>query len=286
VVSVITATTAQPEIPELCLYSLLSRTTYRDFEVLVMVSESVVSKPERASLLRRFSKKSRLRISVYPDQTFNYSWVNNWGASQASGDVFCFLNDDTEVISPDWLEQLVARISLPGVVAAGPLLSYPDGTIQHAGVILGLGGVAGHACVHEPRNSCGYFGRACLEQDVSAVTAACMAVRADAFRSVDGFDEAMPLAYNDVDFCLRLRAAGRRIVWTPTVELIHRESMSLGRHDSRKNAAQFARDVAIMHQRWGALLQADPFYSPNLSLDRAYALAFPPHISSVQNLFR
>jgi hypothetical protein len=156
------------------------------------------------------------------------------------------------------------------------MLYYPDGTIQYAGVVLGLGGVAGHACVCEPRGSKGYCGRACLEQDVSCVTAACIAIRARVFRTLGGFDDKMPLAYNDVALCLRLRSAGWRIIWTPAAELVHRESASLGRHNEGPRADQFKRDVALMRQRWGSLLQADPFYNRNLSLKEVYRLSFPP----------
>ncbi len=275
-VSVIIATTAQPDIAEACFTSLLQRTTYDDLEVLLLVNRSVLDVSERADFLRRIAEEPRVRVIDYPDRPFNYSAVNNFGAAQASGQVLCFLNDDTEVVTADWLEVLVSRVSLPQVAAAGPMLYYPDGTIQHAGVVLGLGGIAGHACLHEPRGSRGYFGRACLEQDVSCVTAACMAIRADVFRTLGGFDEKMPLAYNDVDLCLRLRSAGWRIIWTPVAELVHRESASFGRHNQGPRAEQYAHDVALMRQRWGPLLHADPFYNVNFELERGYGLAFPP----------
>jgi GT2 family glycosyltransferase len=279
-VSILVATTAQPDLAEPCLRSLFERTTYSNWEVLLLVSERVLQLPERAALLQRFAERPNVRVIEYPDRPFNYSWVNNLGAAQASGDILCFLNDDTELIAPDWLEQLVARVSLPRVAAAGPMLYYPDGTIQHAGVILGLGGIAGHACHREARGTCGYFGRACLEQQVSCVTAACMAIRAEVFRTLGGFDEGLPLAYNDVDLCLRLRAAGWRIIWTPAAELMHHESASLGRHDRGAHAKQFACDVALLRKRWGSILEADPFYNRNLSLQRAYRLAFPPRHSA------
>jgi GT2 family glycosyltransferase len=275
-VSILVATTARPDLVEPCLTSLFERTSYGNWEVLLLVNKRVRQLPERAALLNGFTERFNARVIDYPDQPFNYSRVNNLGAAQAAGDILCFLNDDTEVMTADWLEQLVARVSLPQVAAAGPMLYYPDDTIQHAGVILGHGGVAGHACHREPRGSFGYFGRACLEQDVSCVTAACMAIRADVFRTLGGFDEGMPLAYNDVDLCLRLRAAGWRIIWTPAAELVHHESASLGRHDAGPQAKQFARDVALMRQRWESVLQADPFYNRNLSLERGYQLAFPP----------
>jgi len=253
-VSVIIATTAQPDIAELCFTSLLLRTTYDDLEVLLLVNRAVLQVSERADFLKRIAEKPRVRVIEYPDSPFNYSAVNNFGGAQASGQVLCFLNDDTEIITADWLEILVSRVSLPQVAAAGPMLYYPDDTIQHAGVVLGLGGIAGHACLHEPRGSRGYFGRACLEQDVSCVTAACMAIRADVFRTLGGFDEKMPLAYNDVDLCLRLRSAGWRIIWTPVAELVYRESASLGGHDQGPRAEQYAHDVTLMRQRWGPLL--------------------------------
>jgi GT2 family glycosyltransferase len=280
-VSVLIATTARPDLVEPFLQSLFERTRYDNWEVMLLVNESVRQLPERSVLLNKVVERPNVRIVEYPDRPFNYSWVNNLGAAQASGDVLCFLNDDTEVIATDWLDQLIARVALPQVGAVGPILYYPDGTIQHAGVILGLGpsGIAGHACHHEPRGSQGYFGRACLEQDVSCVTAACMAIRAEAFREVGGFDEAMPLAYNDVDLCLRLRVAGWRIIWTPAAELVHHESASLGRHDTGERAEQYARDIALMRQRWQSILNADPFYNRNLSLQHGYKLAFPPRPS-------
>jgi O-antigen biosynthesis protein len=275
-VSVIIATTARPDIAEPCFTSLLQRTTYDNLEILLLVNRSVLDVSERADFLKRIAEEPRVRVVDYPDCPFNYSAVNNFGAAQASGNILCFLNDDTEIVTADWLEILVSRVSLPQLAAAGPMLYYPDDTIQHAGVVLGLSGIAGHACLHEPRGSRGYFGRACLEQDVSCVTAACMAIRADVFRRLGGFDENMPLAYNDVDLCLRLRSAGWRIIWTPAAELVHRESASLGRHDQGPRAEQYAHDVTLMRQRWGPLLQADPFYNVNFGLERGYGLAFPP----------
>jgi GT2 family glycosyltransferase len=279
-VSILIPTTAQPALLKPCLDSLLERTSYENFEVLLLLNELGTRLSGGADLLKRLTENSRVRVLAYPDRPFNYSWVSNWGARQASGDVLCFLNDDTEVITGDWLEHLVARVLLPGVAAAGPILYYPNDTIQHAGVVLGFGGgVAGHACHREPRGARGYFGRACLEQDVSCVTAACLVMRSDVFNALHGFDETMPLAYNDVDLCIRLRQAGWRIIWTPMAELYHHESASIGRHNSGERAEQFLRDVALMRQRWGPILDTDPFYNRNLSLDRPYKLAFPPRRS-------
>src|SRR6185369_8821997 len=275
-VSILIATTARPEIIASCLSSLFERTSYPNWDVALLVNQNVRSMPERYRLLDDFARRPNAHVVEYADRPFNYSWVNNYGAAQATGDILCFLNDDTEAITPDWLQQLVARVSLSQVAAAGAMLYYPDDTIQHAGVVLGLSGVAGHACHGARRGSRGYFGRAVLEQDVSCVTAACMAIRADVFRAHGGFDETMPLAYNDVDLCLRLRGAGWRIVWLPTAELYHHESASFGRHDRGASSTQYARDVAVMRERWGSALAADPYYNPNLSLVHGYRLAFPP----------
>ena len=284
-VSIVMATTARLDIVEPCLKSLVEKTRYDNWDVILMVNERDRQLPERDAFLSDLAKRPNVQVATYADRPFNYSWVNNLGAAKTPADILCFLNDDTEVITADWLDVLVARVSLPRVAAAGPMLYNPDGTIQHAGVILGLSGIAGHACAREPGGSRGYFGRACLEQDVCCVTAACMAVRADIFRTVGGFDEAMPLAYNDVDLCLRLRTAGWRILWTPAAELLHRESASLGRHSVGAGAEQFARDVALMRQRWQSVLDADPYYNRNLSLEREYRLAFPPRTPASDNLW-
>jgi hypothetical protein len=253
-------------------------------EILLLVNERHRNAPGQLELFDRLSATQRVRVLAYPDRRyrpFNYSAVNNWGAGQASGDLLCFLNDDTTVITPAWLERLATRASLPDVAAAGPMLFYPNDTIQHAGVILGLSGIAGHACHGQSRGNCGYFDRACLEQDVSCVTAACMMIRRSVFQDLGGFDEQLAVAFNDVDLCARIRARGWRILWTPTVELYHHESPSTGRHDSRERAGQFASETALMRKRWGPVLDSDPYYNPNLSLRRQFHLAFPPRHHAV-----
>jgi GT2 family glycosyltransferase len=277
-ISVLIPTTGAERLLEPCLQSITTLTSYENFEILLLVNERHHKEPEKIGLWDRLAATPRVRLLSYADHPFNYSWVNNWGAGQASGELLCFLNDDTIVITPQWLERLAARVVQPGIAAAGPLLLYPDDTIQHAGVILGLSGIAGHACHRQPRGSCGYLGRCCLEQDVSCSTAACLMIRKAVFQELRGFDEALPIAFNDVDFCIRLRAAGWRIVWTPTVELYHHESASVGRHDSPARGDEFPAAVALMRKRWGAVLDSDPFYNPNLSLRRGFNLAFPPRL--------
>jgi GT2 family glycosyltransferase len=280
-VSILVPSVCDARLLEPCLHSLLTLTLYEPFEILLLVNERHRRQPEKSALIERFAADPRLRVLAYPDRPFNYSWVNNWGARQAAGALLCFLNDDTSVITPEWLARLAARVSLPGVAGAGPMLRYPDDSIQHAGVILGLSGVAGHACHGLPKGDCGYLDRACLEQDVSCLTAACLVMRKDVFLGVGGFDEELPIAFNDVDLCVRVRAAQWRLIWTPAAELYHHESTSVGRHDSPQRAAEFAHAVALMRKRWGPVLDADPYYNPNLSLRRAYHLAFPPRLPKI-----
>jgi GT2 family glycosyltransferase len=263
-----------------CMESLFARTTYPDFEVLLVVSSIRFENAAQREYLEQLKSNPKIRILRYEDRPYNFSWLNNWAESQCSGEVLCFMNDDIEVVTPDWLEKLLARLTLDKVGAVGPMLYYPDDRIQHAGVILGVGGVAGHGFIRMPRGSDGYFGRAGLEQDLSCVTAACMLMRRDAFQALNGFNEDLSVAFNDVDLCVRLRNAGWRIIWTPQVELIHHESATLGRHDSPERQTQFRREVKLMRDLWGAELDSDPFYNPNLSLQtNRFTLAFPPRIA-------
>jgi GT2 family glycosyltransferase len=276
-VAIVILSTCKRELIEPCVQGLLELTRYPDFELLVATHAGALAAGETAAWLKALQGDARVRVLAYPDRPFNYSWANNWAAAQSAAPVICFMNDDIEVVAEDWLDKLVARVALDRVGAAGPMLYYPDDTIQHAGVILGVHGVAGHQFRRQLKGTFGYFGRAAVEQDLSCVTAACMVVRRSAFTAVGGFNEALPIAFNDVDLCLRLRAAGWRIIWTPAVELYHHESASLGHHDAPERRAQFERDVAKMRADWGEVLDCDPFFNPNLSLDSSdYDLAFPP----------
>lgn len=249
------------------LGAVLAGSTYPRFEVLLAVGVGDAARPEAATHLAALNGDERLRVVAYERTPFNYSWVNNHAARQARGDYLCFLNDDVTPIAPGWLEEMVLRARLPAVGAVGAMLYYPNDTIQHAGVILGTGGVADHAHRHLRRGSPGYFGRAALDQDLSCVTAAAMVMPRRLFEEIGGFDEALPCAFNDVDLCLRIRRAGQRILWTPQAELYHHESLTFGPHDSPERTEQFHKDVAEMRRRWAAELDADPFYNPNLSRD-------------------
>ena len=277
-VSIIVPTTARPDLVGMCLSSLLAETRYPNYEVLVAVDENNAKIDERRRLLDEFSNDARVRVLVYPPERFNYARVNNRAVHAARGTLLCLLNDDVQVISPDWLEVLVARACLDGVGAVGAMLYFPDGRMQHAGVIIGSGGTANHAHQPLPRGSGGYFARAALEQDLSAVTAACMVVRREVFEALGGLDEGFEIAFNDVDFCLRVRRAGWRILWTPQAELLHHESASVGSPTDPARAAHFAGEVARMRQIWGESLDDEPFYNPNLSLvaSMMFTLASPP----------
>jgi len=260
-----------------CIDSVLAVTTYPNFEVVVVDNSS------RSLPTLDFLRANDDRVTVIRDERpFNYSAVNNAAVHRTSGEIVCLLNDDTEVISEDWLTEMVAHVLQPGVGAVGAKLYYDDGRIQHGGVVLGIYGVAAHVYRLSDRRSAGYFGRLQLAQHLSAVTAACMVVRREAWDRVGGLDEgSLPIAFNDVDFCLRLREAGWGIVWTPYAELYHHESVSRGPDNIGPRASEFAREIDYMQKRWGPqVLRNDPYYSPNLSLcAEDFSLAWPPRSS-------
>lgn len=272
-VSVIIPTRDGKTLPR-CVDSLLSMTTYRRFEVLVVDNGSTQS--TTLDYLR--SREANVTV-IRDERPFNFSALNNEALKHASGDAICLLNDDTEITSGTWLDEMVGLLYQPGVGAVGAKLLYDDGRIQHAGITLGIHGVAGHPHRHQDRLSFGYMGRLLLVQSLSAVTAACMLVRREAWDQVGGFDERrLPVAFNDVDFCLRLIEAGWRVAWTPHAELVHHESISRG-PDTRRES-EFASEVHYMRSRWGEWLRNDPAYNPNLSLvSENWGFAFPPRVS-------
>ena len=272
-VTIIIPTRDRVDLLARCVRSVISRSTYGSYDIVIIDNGSVEAATR--AFFEELQADSRLTI-LRIDEPFNFSRLNNLAAARARGEVLCFLNNDIEVISADWLEELVSLACQEGVGAVGAMLYYPDDSIQHAGVVLGLGGVASHGHRGLARGSEGDFARAALTRATSAVTAACMAVRRTVFEEVGGFDEALAVSYNDVDLCLRIGARGYRNVWTPFAELYHHESVSRG--DDRKNArAGFQTESRIMQERWGDLLQADPYFNPNLSLHSPhFDLAFPP----------
>jgi O-antigen biosynthesis protein len=281
-VSIIIPTTLSTAITAKCLRSVLTASSYANFEVLLLAHVEQLRAAESNPSFGEILTNRRVRLIDYEEVPFNFSRVSNLGSRSATGEFVCFLNDDIEVVTSGWLERLVARAMLDGVGAVGAMLYYPSGSIQHAGVLLGVNGVADHPFGGQPRGSCGYFGRAALEQDYSCVTAACLLVRRKTFESVGDFDETLPTAFNDVDLCIKVRRTGARIVWTPSVEMIHHESHTFGPPDTPQRHNQHLRDIAETRQRWEKALDADPCYNPNLSLrhDSMFLPAWPPRILS------
>ena len=257
-----------------CLDSIFHKTDYQTYEVIVIDHES--NDHETLEFLAALRKRDGVRVERI-EGGFNYSRLNNRGVELARGSLIALLNNDVEVINDDWLSEMVSRAMQSDVAMVGARLWYPNGTIQHGGVILGAGGIAGHAHAGLRRDEPGYFARAHLAQDICAVTAACALVKRQAYLQVGGFDENLAVTFNDIDFCLRLREAGYWIVWTPYAELIHHESASRGFDDSAPKQMRFLAEVDYMKSKWGHILHHDPFYNPNLSLgENLFTLAFPP----------
>ncbi len=257
---------------EKCLSSVYKKTSWRNFEVIVIENNS-----KEAATFDYYKKITgpggypACRVVEYKAQGgFNFSAINNFGRKAAKGDYLLLLNNDVEVINRGWLTEMLMQASRPGVAMCGAMLYYPDDTIQHAGIVTGLGGYAGHSHKYRPRSSGGYMFRAATVQDFSAVTAACMLVRSAVFDALDGLDEGFTVAFNDVDFCLRARRAGWRVVWTPYAQLYHYESKSRGIDEKDKaKKARFAGEQQRLTQRFGREnLIRDPYYNPGLTLDR------------------
>jgi glycosyltransferase involved in cell wall biosynthesis len=273
-VSIIIPTRDQASSLKKCVHSIFEKTDYPAYELIVLDNESYDS--EALEFLAELKKRDGVRVERI-DDAFNYSRLNNHGVELSRGSFVALLNNDVEVINDDWLSEMVSRVVQPKVAMVGARLWYPNGTIQHAGVVLGAGGIAAHAHVGLRCDEPGYFARAHLAQDVSAVTTASALVKREVYLQVGGLDENLAVTFNDVDFCLRLREAGYRILWTPYAELIHHESASRGFDNSAPKQVRFLAEVDYMKSKWGHILQRDPFYNPNLSLDEnLFTLAFPP----------
>jgi glycosyltransferase involved in cell wall biosynthesis len=259
-----------------CIDSILAFTSYPNFEILVIDNGS-----REAPTLAYLRQNERYLTVIRDERPFNYSALNNEAVRRASGKALCLLNDDTEVIAEEWLDEMVGHLLLPDVGAVGAKLYYSDGRIQHGGVIVGIGDVAGHAHRMSDRLSPGYCGRLLLAQNFSAVTGACMVVRREAWDQVGGLDEVnLAVAFNDVDFGLRLRQAGWRVVWTPHATLYHHESTSRGTDTADARVGAYGKEVDYMQSRWGDSLKMDPAYNPNLTAESEdFALAWPPRVS-------
>ncbi|MBN2427408.1 MAG: glycosyltransferase family 2 protein [Deltaproteobacteria bacterium] len=263
-VSLLIPTRDRAELLKNCVGSILAQTDYPNFEILILDNGS-----SEAATLAFFDKilKEDSRVSVIGwHHPFNFSAINNFGVQQAEGEIIGLINNDIEVISPGWLTEMVRHAVRPEIGCVGAKLYFADGTLQHAGVILGIGGVAGHSHKYFGNHEHGYFGRLKLVQNLSAVTGACLVVRKEVYLAVGGFDEEnLTVAFNDVDFCLKVREAGLRNLWTPYAELNHYESQSRGFEDTPAKQVRFHSEVDFMRRKWGSLLDRDPMYSPHLS---------------------
>lgn len=250
---------------ERCVRSILEKTTYPNYEILILDNGS--TELDTLAFFERVQREyARVRVVSYP-HPFNFSAINNFGVRNARGEVIGLVNNDVEVITPEWLTEMVSHALRPEIGCVGAKLYYDDETIQHAGVILGIGGVAGHSHKYFPRSHDGYFSRLKVVQNVSAVTAACLVVRKAVYEEVGGLDEDnLAVAFNDVDFCLKVRQAGYRNLWTPYAELYHHESKSRGIEDTPVKVERFHREAAFIRAKWDEALVNDPCYSRNLTL--------------------
>lgn len=274
-VSLLIPTRDRVDLLRNCVRTILERTDYPDIEIVIIDNDS--EQPETLDYFREVSADKRVKI-LKVSGPFNFSRLNNLAARQATGQVIGLVNNDIEVSDGGWLREMVSHALRPQVGAVGAKLLYGDGRVQHGGVILGIGGIAGHFHRFADRADYGYFGRASVAQNLSAVTAACLLLRRSVFEEVGGLDEEnLAVAFNDVDFCLRIRERGYRLVWTPFAELFHLESATRGSDETEARRPHFRREMLYMMKRWGAALRADPAYNPNLALDHEYPrLAFPP----------
>jgi O-antigen biosynthesis protein len=261
-VSIIIPTRDRVDLLRACVESVRSLTSYSPIEIIIVDNGSTDN--ATIAYLAQLESSPAIRILRY-DQAYNYSAINNFAASFASGSYLCLLNNDTEVIEPEWLTEMMRYAARPDIGAVGAKLLYSDGTIQHAGVIIGLGEGAGHAHRFQPAGEEGYFRQAHVAQFVSAVTAACLVLEKKKYEEVGGLDaQNLAIAYNDVDLCLKLQAAGWRNVYVPHAVLLHHESKSRGSDVSPEHIERYTRELLVLQERWGTATYEDPLHNPNL----------------------
>lgn len=280
-VSIIIQTRNAAKLLRQCITSVQEKTEYLNYEIIVVNNGS--DEPVAPAYLEPLEKSQKIRVVRVMRDEGNHSALNNAAVDIAQGEFIAFLDSDTEVISVEWLSEMVSIATQPGVGAVGARLWHPNFTLQHGGVILGPGALAVHAHDGLPLGWNGYMGRAALTQSFSAVTAACMVVRKSLFKQVGGLDEVnLKAAFNDINLCLRLREAGFRNVWTPYAELLHHESATQGRDIELKERVRFNQENAYMRGRWASLIKHDPAYSPNLTLVRGdFSFAWPSRANSI-----
>lgn len=274
-VSIIVPTRDALALTRLCIDSVRRHTRYPRYEILLVDNQSTDA--EALAWMRSQDEAGAVRLLRY-DAPFNYAAINNMAVQQAAGELVCLLNNDTEVMQPGWLEEMVSHALQAGVDVVGAKLLYPNGLVQHAGDLVGVGGLANHAHAFLRSDAPGYCDRAVVAQEYSAVTAACLLTWRSRYLALGGLDAAhLPVAFNDVDYCLRVREAGGRVAWTPHAVLVHHESVSRGRDLSRQQLRRAKREAAWMRRRWRHVLGRDPFYNPNLSHERPdFSLSHAP----------
>ena len=270
-ISFIIPTRDQGHLLKQCVQSLMTITNYPISAIEIIIINNRTSDRETLSYLAELALLDSVRVVDY-DNPFNFSSMNNLGVKHATYDNICLLNNDTEVISPNWLLEMAYFLNREDIGCVGAKLYYPDDTIQHAGVVLGINGVAGHVYKHCPRNTKGYNNHLLHARYYSAVTAACMLVKKSLYLKVGGFDEKLAVAYNDVDFCLKLRALGYKHVWTPRAELYHHESVSRGSHKERSWRQKWLlkKEARYMKKKWGQQLTDDPAWDSSWPLTETW----------------
>jgi len=262
-VSIVIPTRDCAPILALCIHSILEITKYNNYEIIIVDNQS--QKEETKELFNELEKSPNIKIVKY-DAPFNYAAIMNFGVQYAKGEYLLLLNNDIEAIEPEWLHEMLSQAMREQVGAVGTMLLYPNDLVQHGGVILGIGGVAGHAHKHSHKSDLGYFFRLQSAQELSACTAASLLVPTKVFNEINGFDaENLAVAFNDIDLCLRIREQGYKIVYTPYAVMRHHESYSRGEEDTPAKIIRFNKEVRYMKQRWNALLENDPYYNPNLT---------------------
>lgn len=265
-VSVIIPNKDEKETLKACIDSIREKTEYPNYEIIIVENNSTTD--EIFQYYKELSQDSRIRLLRWKKE-FNYSAINNYGVRHANGEYLLFLNNDVTVITPGWIKELLGVCQRPEVGAAGVKLIYPDNTIQHAGCVIGLGGIAGHMFVDMPANRTGYLHKASILQDMSAVTAACMMMKRTAFEEAGGFTEKLSVAFNDVDLCLKVRKNHKLIVYDPYVQLYHMESKTRGAEDNKEKVRRFQEEIEYMRCQWIDILKkGDPYYNKNLSLTK------------------
>ena len=265
-VSIIIPNKDEKETLKACIDSIREKTEYPNYEIIIVENNSTTD--EIFQYYKELSQDPRIRLLRWKKE-FNYSAINNYGVRHANGEYLLFLNNDVTVITPGWIRELLGVCQRPEVGAAGVKLIYPDDTIQHAGCVIGLGGIAGHMFVDMPANRTGYLHKASILQDMSAVTAACMMMKRTAFEEAGGFTEKLSVAFNDVDLCLKVRKNHKLIVYDPYVQLYHMESKTRGAEDNKEKVRRFQEEIEYMRCQWIDILKkGDPYYNKNLSLTK------------------